>query len=201
MSETEKQELVLQLVQTQEDYLVSSKLADFDAFPVFQKLAISQKIDKRYIKKRSLGGAMVPYISHQTAEKILNFVFNFRVSNEVLNTDIVESISKKTFEKADGSTGVKDAISYEASALVKFTFTYPDGTSITRTVLGTHLMAQNKALPRQEAIKSAISKSWTIVARTFGIGSDLEQKEQEAYNKASKYTPPVAPAHKSNSPY
>ena len=201
MSETEKKELVLQLVQTQEDYLVSNKLADFDAFPVFQKLAISQKIDKRYIKKRSLGGVNVPYISHQTAEKILNFVFNFRASNEVLSTDIVESASKKTFEKSDGTMGVKDAIIYEASALVKFTFTYPDGTTITRTVLGTHLMAQNKALPRQEAIKSAISKSWTIVARTFGIGSDLEQKENEAYKRADKYTPPKDPVHKSHSPY
>lgn len=201
MSETEKQELVLQLVQTQEDYLVSNKLADFDAFPVFQKLAISQKIDKRHIKKRSLGGANVPYISHQTAEKILNFVFNFRVSNEVLSTEIVESASKKTFEKADGTMGVKDSISYEASALVKFTFTYPDGTQITRTVLGTHLMAQNKALPRQEAIKSAISKSWTIVARTFGIGSDLEQKESEAYKRSDKYTPPKDPVHTSSVPY
>lgn len=193
MSETEKQELVLQLVQTQEDYLVSGKLADFDAFPVFQKLAISQKIDKQYIKRRKVGGALVPYISHQTAEKILNFVFNFRVSNEVLSSDLVESSSKKTYEKGDGSTGVKDSISYEASALVKFTFTYPDGTQIIRTVLGTHLMAQNKALPRQEAIKSAISKSWTIVARTFGIGAELEQKESEAYNRSDKYTPPTPP--------
>jgi hypothetical protein len=35
-------------------------------------------------------------------------------------------------------------------------------------------------------MKSAISKAWTAVARTFGVGSDIQDKEEKGYKQAEK---------------
>ena len=133
---------------------------------------------------------MIPYLPHTTAEAILNFIFNFRVSNEVLETKIIEKVRKvATYGENGEVTGKKDKISYEAKALVKVTFTTPEGNQIIRTVIGTHIGYENIATNEFEAEKGAISQSWTVVARTFGIGTELEKKEESGYNRANRSAP------------
>jgi len=182
-------------------YMEKGKLADFDAFPIWQKLAICQKIEKQFIKRRKIGAVQVAYLPHQTAEKILNFIFNFRVSNEVLNTESVEKTSKKGYTDQNGDTKYKDQKIYDAKATVKFTFTYLDGSQIIRTVLATHKMYDNVAISQYACEQSAVSKSWTIVARTFGIGSELEEREDQSYQRAEKRTPSPAAASSVQAPY
>lgn len=186
----EKLAMYQKIQDTKNNYLESRKIARFDEFDTFEKLAACQKIETKYIKKRKIGSAMIPYLPHTTAEAILNFIFNFRVSNEVLETKIVEKVRKvATYGENGEITGKKDKVSYDAKALVKFTFTTPDGFQIIRTVMGTHIGYENPATSAFESEKSAISQSWTVVARTFGIGTELEKKEESGYNRANRSAP------------
>jgi hypothetical protein len=185
----EQKEQALALLEARKLYLHDDRVRDFGQFPIVQKLAVCQKIEKGFIKRRKVGGAMIPYLPHQTAEKILNFIFNFKVSNEVIRMECEESTQAVSKQDAQGEYSKTNKKTYDAFALVKFTFTYPDGEQIIRTVLGTHKSFENPATSKHEAMKSAISKSWTVVARTFGIGTELEQKEEEAAGRSYKKHP------------
>lgn len=198
----EKLAMYQKIQDTKNNYLESRKIARFDEFDTFEKLAACQKIETKYIKKRKIGNAMIPYLPHTTAEAILNFIFNFRVSNEVIETKITEKIRKVSVYGENGEiTGKQDKISYDAKALVKFTFTTPDGFQIIRTVMGTHIGYENPATSAFESEKSAISQSWTVVARTFGIGTELEKKEESGYNRVKKSAPRQNDQFDSNLPY
>lgn len=188
----------MEMIEARTAFLIENKVQDFDRFPFVQKLAICQKVEDRYIKRRKIGNIMMPYLPHTMAEKILNFVFGFRISSEVISTEVVKGMQQVNEYGAQNEViGKKEVVTYDAKALVKFTFSFPadekgNVTTITRTVLGTHKTFDNPAASRHEAEKSAISKAWTVVAKTFGIGTDLERKEEEALKRASKYTPPAA---------
>jgi len=198
----EQQAQAMQLLAARKEYLLDDKVRDFGQFPLVQKLAVCQTIEKFFVKSRKVGPVMVPYLPHQTAEKILNFVFNFRVSNEVLEVHSDDSTQQTSYK--DNETGEwkkKDSKAFDAWALVKFTFTTDNGDIITRTVVGTHKGFENPATSKHEAKKAAISKSWTVVARTFGIGTDLEKKEEAAWDRASKNQPQTKQEKAFNVPY
>lgn len=162
------------------DYIKDEKIANFGQIPTHIKLELLQKTPKQFIKTKPLDGEDIKYIDHKFSKKCLNFVFNFRVSNEVSNERYHEYDEKYKYQKADKTApngyrwieGERHVI--EAECTVKFTFIWDDGTSIIRTVYSSHKNFSNKANTRGDTMQSAISKAWTKVAATFGIGADLE---------------------------
>lgn len=154
------------------EYMRNNVVADFSSFSMESKLAILQKTPDTLIKHRTVDGKQIPYVDYKFAEKALNFVFNFDVSNRILREDYF------SYEEAGKKHG-KDVIrmATEAECTVEFVF----GGKITRTVKSSHKGYANKATTRGDIMKSAVSKSWTVVARTFGIGGDLQEAEKEYY--------------------
>lgn len=180
-----KQE-VQQVINARSDYLNKGVTRDFGDYDFFQKLAVCQIIEKKFIKRRKIGNNMIPYLPHPVAEKILNFLFNFKVSNRVLEIHSVEKMTKTSYKDKDDEWKQKDSKSYDAWALVEFSFTYPDGYVSTRTVVGTHRSFDNIATSEHEAKKAAVSKSWVVVARTFNIGVEIGEKEEASSDRAFK---------------
>lgn len=160
------------------NYLIAG---DFSKYPTYQKLAYLQITPRKFQKSRTIGGAKVPYVDHLYAEKCLNFAFNFRISSEIL---------KEEFSQVKEGTKTVNL----ARVTVKFTFGAP-GEEIVRTVISTHKGFQNPAVPDADALKSAVSKAWTIVARTFGIGADLKEPA-EVLDKQQHTKPESTPAPK-----
>jgi hypothetical protein len=183
------------------DYFVNDKIADFSQVDEYSKLCLLQKTPAKFIKSRKVGRTMIPYVDHYFAEKALNFVFNFQISSEVVSHEFREIKGKtkdwdRTKRDSDGSeiTAYKETLSTEAECLVRFTFALKDGSKIVRDVYSAHKGYSNPATTRGDVLKSAISKAWTVVARQFGIGADLRDKEASAYNRAAKnesYSRPV----------
>lgn len=158
-------------------YLDEDQIADFASVPFHYKLAALQKTPDKFVLSRKIGGNEIWYVSHQYAEKALNFAFNFRVSSEILNHSLDTKVQKVNVRDADGQSVQEDRITHIGAAHVKFTFTLPDGGTIVRTVVSSHKAFSNPATTAEDALKSAVSKAWTVVARTFGIGTDVNDED------------------------
>lgn len=164
-------------------YMVKDKIMDFSMVPTHLKLTLLQKTPSAFIKERKIGKNMIPYVEHSFAEKALNLVFNFNVSNEVMEKEFREYVETyHDYETREKKT--RNVV--EAECMVKFTFRDQAGNQIVRTVYSSQKQYPNSAITRGDAMKGAISKSWTIVARTFGIGSDLKEEEDKAYRAAEE---------------
>ena len=174
-------------------YMRDNTIADFTTIPFSTKLSLLQKTPPSFIKYRELktkgGGVKIPYVTHTFAEKALNFVFNFEVSNRLISNNVSEVV------KGNGKK------CFEASCLMEFTFRTPEGKEITRTACGTHAAYENIATTKEDSLKSAMSKAWTVVARTFGIGADLNEKEEAAYRSVEQYQEPPQKTFQSSAPY
>lgn len=165
-------------------YMRDDSVGNFGGIPMFEKLTMLQTVPDSFIKTREVGGKEIPYVTHEFAEKALNFVFNFRVSNEIKNSKIEEIVLP---------SGKK---CWEAECMVEFTFRLEHEEEIKRTVFSSHRLFPNPAITRGDTLKSAISKSWTVVARTFGIGSNLAKMEEQAYRQAEQDTQQEQPPKK-----
>lgn len=159
-------------------YIDKNVVDDFSKAPIHQKLAILQVTPAKFIKSRKIKKKEIKYVDHIYAKKALNFVFNFRVSNEVV---VSEYVSYEEFYFDYESKQKKKRTVIEAEVTMKFTFTYPDGSTETRTVHSGHKGYKNPATTRADIMKSAHSKAWTIVAGTFGIGAELTDREPPEY--------------------
>jgi len=153
-----------------------NKIVNFDAFTKEEKLTLLQVIPKAFISTRDIDGKRMKYVTHKFARRALNFVFNFRISSEVEKEDWLEYLDSK-----------KRTV-YEASVLMKFTFTDRDGNKEVRTVRASHKGYQNPAMTRYSIMEGAHSLAWTKVASSFGIGLDLEA-EYTASEKKKKTAP------------
>ncbi len=160
-------------------YLDNNQVSDFSAVPFHAKLAVLQNTPSRYVLSRTIAGNQIPYVSHQYAEKALNFAFNFRVSSEILNHSLETKVQKVTVRDVNGNSTQEDRITHIGAVHMKFTFTLPDGGTIVRTVVSSHKAFSNPATTPDDALKSAVSKSWTVVARSFGIGTDVNEVEDD----------------------
>jgi len=165
-----------------------NEIVDFSKIAEYPKLCVIQTTPKDYIKTRSIKtrgrAVMLPYVDHYYAERALNFVFNFRVSNEIISHEFKEySQEYMDYSKRDKPVKRERDVT-EAECMVKFTFVTNEGKEIIRTVYSSHKGYPNPATTRGDILKSAISKSWTAVARTFGIGADVVGRETKAYKKA-----------------
>ncbi len=162
------------------DLVVKEIVADFSQVPVHVKLALVQVTPKKFIEERAIGGKTVHYVPHQYSKNILNFVFNFQASNEVSDAEYYEYDEKykKQIRDKDNPKVLRwvDDIRHviEAECNVKFTFKLPNGDIVIRSVHSSHKQYKNSAICRGDAMQAAISKAWTKVAATFGIGADLE---------------------------
>lgn len=173
------------------NYVVDEIITDFSQIPETLKLTILQKTPKSYIRGRQLGGTNVLYTPYEYNQKALNFVFNFQVSCEQISHDYLV-YEEEYFDFNDPkcqrnpATGKKIPIKKkrvvtEAEVVMKFTFKSEKG-DIVRTVCASHKGFKNPATTRGHILASAISKSWTVVAGTFGIGKDLEKDLEYARN-------------------
>lgn len=153
-------------------YINTSAVANFGLWPLHEKLTCFVRTPKKFIKSRKVGGTMMPYVEGSYAMKVLNFIFNFQISQEILD-------SKLTQETVNGKK------CYLGAATVKFTF-FDDrtGREYIRTVHASHRAYDNPATTPDDAISSALTKSWTKVGKTFGLFLDI--KEEHAYEEVER---------------
>lgn len=143
------------------DYLQKNIVNTFEV-DHYVKLAILQNVPKAFVRFREIGrGKEAPYLEYEFAQKALNFAFNFDYDVEIL----------KTGESAGASS--KGTKYIEVTMEVKFTFRN-NGKTITRTVFSGHKAYDNNATTKADCYKAALSKAYTVVARTFGIGSNVK---------------------------
>lgn len=148
---------------------------NFSEIPVEIRLAYLQKTPKNFIKEREIGGTTIPYIDHFYAEKALNFISNFNWGSEKIFSEIKESQSAK---------GKK---MYTATVEIKCWLQFPNGAKIERYIASGHTMYENPAVTPADALQAAISKAHTKFARQFGIGTNIQEKEDSAYSRVEKY--------------
>lgn len=157
-----KQERAL-MAKAAQSYLNSGAVSNFGLWPLQDKMCCFARTPKSYIKQRRVGTTMVPYVESSYAQKVLNFIFNFQVSTEVLDTKLIQ-------ESVAGKRTNLGAVT------LKFTFyDARTGREIIRTVRSSHRAYENAATTPDDAIKSAISKAWTVVGRTFGLFHDIKE--------------------------
>jgi len=207
MDKPTAQESISQTAACLDFYLNKEVVTDFSKMAASYKLTVLQTTPKAFIKTRKVGNALVPYVEHEYAEKALNFIFNFNVSMEIIDKtyleyseDFMDYYHKdvKTDERNNKIPVKSSRPVVEAEAHVRFTLIHPEsGEKIVRDVFPSHKGFKNPATTRGNVMQSAISKAWTICARTFGIGADIKGREEKAFNRAEKsqyYKAPVSKA-------
>lgn len=159
------------MVKAANAYINAGGVTNFAAFPLHDKMSAFARTPKKFVKTRSLGGVVVPYVEGVFAQKVLNFIFNFDISQEITDMKLVEmSIQTKN--------GAKKA--HLGAVTCKFTFHDPrTGRDIIRTVRSSHQMFGSPATTPDDAIKAAISKSWTLAAKSFGLFADIKDVDRE----------------------
>jgi len=151
-------------------YVNKGAMSDFASVPSYVKLAVLQKFPKAWIKTRQIQGKAVEYIEHTLAKKCLNFAFNFQVDAEIIEKKILEYEQQTSKGKAK-----------VLEALVHVRFTCRNGGEpIKRDIVSTHKAFENTAVPKFDCYKGAISKSWTLLAYSFGMAANVNKEEDEA---------------------
>lgn len=171
------------------NYLDNGIVDDFASVPFEAKLCILQVTPPKYIQKREVAGKEFKYIDHQYAKKCLNFAFNFNVSMEIKEQKL-EKVTEKYWDykhpscKAD-QYGRKIPVAatrevFEATVVCGFTFKDKDGNEIKKDVISSQKQYPSAATNSGDCLKGAVSKAYTLVAATFGIGAELDiEREQD----------------------
>lgn len=142
---------------------------DFSDLPAPLRLSMVQQTPSAFVKKRLIGKTEIPYIDHFYATKCLNFIFNFDWGSEMIKSDI------QVIKKAGGKTA------HEAIVEMRMWGTI-DGVKIERFIVSGHVMYENAATNKADALKSAVSKANTVFARQFGVGANIIDSEGKAYD-------------------
>lgn len=163
-------------------YLAKSVISDFSKIPTSLKLSYVQKTPEKFIKYREIAkGKEIPYIPHDYAERVLNFISNFRWGSEKIDSHITEyEITKTKIINGNKKTTTKKV--WEAMVEMKI-WAHIDDHRVERYVATGHKMYENAAITRADAIQSAISKAYTKFARTFGVGANMIADEEKAYDR------------------
>ena len=165
-------------------YVARGSMNDFGQFEVWKKLTVMQKVPTEWIKEREIGGKKFKYLDYAKAQRCLNFVFNFGVD--------VEIIDKKCYEY-EQKTSKGNAKVYEA--MVHCRFTCADGAkAIKRDIISTHKAFENTATARSDCFKGALSKAWTLLAYSFGIASNVRDRDFDNMVEAQERPAEKAPA-------
>jgi hypothetical protein len=137
------------------------------------KVAYLQVTKDDWKKERVLSGNQkIQYIPVRKLERLLNFLFNFGWTSELIKQEYEES------------TNAKNKVVYNAFVIMKFKATFL-GSEIERTVSGSFQMYQNPATSKYAVIQAAISQSKRNFAKEFGIGSDLNDEDITAEERVA----------------
>lgn len=185
VDETEKS-LKVQATNMLEDYLGAGRIADFSVIPSHMKLAMLQNVQmwKKYnpVKYKTYNGRRIPYLDHTFCKKSLNFVFNFRVSTELIGED-------KFVEYDNPKKDSKSKYIYEAMVQRKCVVVFKDQEkewSETVVVTSANKQYDNPATSKYSVLQGAESMVSTRLAKHFGIGADIAKKEDQAYKDIRK---------------
>jgi len=183
----EKKEFTEALETYVDKALYNVSLDSYFKLPQENKIAFLQATRKGWKKSRELWSVkneqgkwekqVIDYIPVRKLERLLNFLFNFAWSSEVVEKDFVEV--KTT------TNGGKETVVYDAFALVKFEGEFL-GRKISRTVSGSFKMYENKATSRFAVIQASISQAKRNFAKEFGIGADLNDEDLTAETRFAK---------------
>ena len=171
-------------------YVQSSLMDKFDSLPTVARLAVCQTVPKNWIASRDIGGKPVDYLEGWRAQKILNFIFNFNISTKIIDKSVKEYVqTTRFFDNKKKAWGQKSSNVYEATMQVYFKFIPPDGGVIEREFISTHKAFENNATAKDDCLKGALSKAWTLAAHSFGIASNI--KGQWSPDVQPEEEPPV----------
>jgi hypothetical protein len=160
------------------NYVRSNKITNFSQFPLEEKLTILQVVPKAFIKRREIKkGVSVPYIEHQFAKKALNFIFGPENISVEIMSEKVDSYSEEYTDYQTKKTLKRNI--HEASVTVRFTILIGESKKMIRDVKGTHKGYENKAIAKDDSVKSAISQAWSILARDLGVASNMRERDPE----------------------
>lgn len=171
--------------------LYDIKLDTYFKLPQENKIAFLQYTRPDWTKKRELGSIfnketkqwetqIIDYIPVRKLERLLNFLFNFNWSSEII---------EKWFKEVPTTTNKgKETIIYDAYAIVKFNANFL-GREITRSVVGSFKMYENNAVSSYAVLQACISQAKRNFAKEFGIGSDLNDEDLTAEDRFSKMPP------------
>lgn len=187
-TEEEKKEFSKALETYVDKALYNVALDTYFKLPQENKIAFLQYTRNDWKKTRELGNVLneetqkwetqtIDYIPVRKLERLLNFLFNFDWSSEVIEKEFVEV--KTTTKKG------KETVVYDAFALVKFKANFL-GREITRTVAGSFKIYENKATSRFAVIQASISQAKRNFAKEFGIGADLNDEDLTTESRFAK---------------
>ena len=169
-----------------ENSLYNVKLDSYFKFPQENKIAFLQVTRDGWKKSRELGSVknnegqwekqIIQYIPVRKIERLLNFLFNFTWSSEVIEKGFEEI---KTTTKAG-----KETVVYDAFVIMRFKANFL-GRDLDRTVCGSFKMYENNATSRFAVIQACISQAKRNFAKEFGIGADLNDEDLNAETRFS----------------
>ncbi len=160
-------------------YLEDNIVSDFSELPVEMRMTFLQEVPKKFIRTRTIGnGIKLPYIDHFFAERVLNFISNFRWGSEKLDSVIEE-------KQVKNKEGVVKRL-FEATVEMKM-WIYIGDNKIERYIVSGHNSYENPATTKADALQSAISKANTKFARQLGLGGNMNADESDAYEKIEDY--------------
>lgn len=160
-------------------YLEDNIVSDFSELPVEMRMTFLQEVPKKFIRTRVIGnGIKLPYIDHFFAERVLNFISNFRWGSEKLDSVIEE-------KQVKNKEGVVKRL-FEATVEMKM-WIYIGDNKIERYIVSGHNSYENPATTKADALQSAISKANTKFARQLGLGGNMNADESDAYEKIEDY--------------
>lgn len=158
-------------------YVNKAVMSDFSSWRTIAKLAISQTINPKWIAEREIGGKKIQYVPGWVATKILNFIFNFNISTKIIEKSVKNySQNTKYYDKVKKAWGAKASDVSEATVHMQFVFTTKEGEKIEREFISTHKAFENSATAKDDCLKGAISKAWTLAAHSFGIASNVKNQ-------------------------
>lgn len=187
-TEVEKKEFSQALETYVEKALYNVSLDNYFKLPQENKIAFLQYTRPEWKKDRELWNIfnketkqwetqIIDYIPVRKLERLLNFLFNFNWSSEII---------EKGFKEVPTTTNKgKETIIYDAYAVVKFSANFL-GREITRTVVGSFKMYENNAVSSYAVLQACISQAKRNFAKEFWIGADLNDEDLTAESRFSK---------------
>lgn len=171
--------------------LYDVSLDTYFKLPQENKIAFLQYTRSDWKKKRELGSVyneetqkwekqIIEYIPVRKLERLLNFLFNFNWSSEVIEKDFKEI--QTTTKKG------KETTIFDAYVIIKFNANFL-GREITRTVVGSFKMYKNDATSSFAVLQACVSQAKRNFAKEFGIWSDLNDEDLTAEDRFSKIPP------------
>lgn len=184
-------------------YVNSSLMDKFDELPTVARLEVCQTVPIKWIARRIIGGKSIDYLEGWRAQKILNFIFNFNISTKIIDKIVKEySQTKESYDTQKRAWSQKVSKVSEATVQVYFKFVTLEGQVIEREFISTHKAYENAATAKDDCLKGALSKAWTLAAHSFGIASnikgawspDIEPEKEPVIEEAEEVVTTIQPS-------